>query len=228
MTVLEAITDLRDMFGPVRNQGQRPTCMAFAASDTHAALREGWQPLSCEYIFFKAQTRSGRPANVGALLPAMLAALHDDGQPDEAGWPYMTDTSPNHESWTPPENIGLLYRRDGSAEKHALDHIIAQLDQGVPVIILIKLSASFYQPGSGGIIDPTADELPDNNIRHAVIAVGHGHFNAQRAVLVRNSWGQTWGDEGYGWLTEKFILPGIFGAATLRENIDVSTSSVAA
>ena len=33
--------DLRDRFGPARDQGARATCLAFAMSDTHAAMR-GW------------------------------------------------------------------------------------------------------------------------------------------------------------------------------------------
>jgi hypothetical protein len=83
--------DLRHLFGPVRDQGQRPTCLAFAASDTHAALRGAWEPLSCEYIFFHAQRRAGRTAKDGATLPSMLEALRQDGQPHEAGWPALID-----------------------------------------------------------------------------------------------------------------------------------------
>ncbi len=48
MSVITASVDMRSLFGPSRNQGPRPTCMAFAASDTHAALRTGWPPLSCD------------------------------------------------------------------------------------------------------------------------------------------------------------------------------------
>jgi hypothetical protein len=228
MTAPQAITDLRSMFGAVRNQGQRPTCMAFAASDTHAALRDGWQPLSCEYIFFKAQSRAGRPPNVGALLPAMLAALHDDGQPEEAGWPYLSATPADHATWLPPQNLGALYGRDGGREKHALDHIIAQIDQGLPVIILAKLSPSFYRPGPGALVSLAPGELPDNNIRHALIAVGHGLAAGERVILVRNSWGQGWGEKGYAWLTESFLIPGLFGAAALWGSVDVSANSVAA
>ena len=51
--------DLRSMFGPVRHQGIRPTCMAFAASDAHAAVRPDWVPLSCEFAYFHALKRDG-------------------------------------------------------------------------------------------------------------------------------------------------------------------------
>ena len=33
MISITAAVDLRSLFGPARNQGSRPTCMAFAASD---------------------------------------------------------------------------------------------------------------------------------------------------------------------------------------------------
>ncbi len=51
MTVTIAC-DLRHMLGPARDQGTRLTCMAFAASDTHAAVRPGWEPLSCEFAYY--------------------------------------------------------------------------------------------------------------------------------------------------------------------------------
>lgn len=61
MSLIVAIKDLRSAFGPGRNQGARPTCLAFAASDTHAALRADWSPLSCEFAFYHAQRRAGLP-----------------------------------------------------------------------------------------------------------------------------------------------------------------------
>ena len=50
--------DLRSLFGPVGDQGPRPTCLAFAASDAHAALRSGWVPLSREYAFYQVAARA--------------------------------------------------------------------------------------------------------------------------------------------------------------------------
>lgn len=88
MTV-NILVDLRSLFGPIRDQGARPTCLAFAASDTHAALRAGWDPLSCEFAFYHAQKRTGRPPTKGAFLEDMLAALREEGQPVETGWPDL-------------------------------------------------------------------------------------------------------------------------------------------
>jgi hypothetical protein len=61
-----------------------------------------------------------------------------------------------------------------------------------------------------------------------VIAVGHGQVDGHRAILIRNSWGERWGDGGHGWLTEAFLGPRLFAAAKLTEEVDVSARAAAA
>jgi Papain family cysteine protease len=228
MSDITVSVDLRALFGPARNQGARPTCLAFAASDTHAALRAGWTPLSCEYAFYQAQRRAGRPPDTGALLSSMLEALREDGQPEESGWPYLPATPTDTASWAPPPEVGVIFGRNGKTAVHAVDRVIQELEQGRPMIILLMLSRAFYQRHPQGVVDPASDERPEPERRHAVVAVGHGTVDGQRTILVRNSWGPNWGDAGYGWLTERFLGPRIYAAATLLEEVDVSAHSAAA
>lgn len=128
----------------------------------------------------------------------------------------------------PPREVGRLYGRNGAKATHSINQVIQELDHGRPVVVLTMLSRAFYQRNPQGIVDPAADELPEPERRHAVIAVGHGTVDRQRAILVRNSWGPSWGDAGYGWLTERFLGPRIYAAATLLEEVDVSAHSAAA
>jgi hypothetical protein len=228
MSVVTASVDLRSTFGPTRNQGPRPTCMAFAASDADAALRDGWAPLSCEYAFYQAQRRAGRPPSKGALLSSILDALRHDGQPEESGWPYLPATPADSASWLPPSEVGPLFSRNGRISGSSLDLIIHELDQGRPVIILLTLSRAFYNPNAQAVVHPSSGEVPEPARRHAVVGIGHGSVDDQRSILIRNSWGLKWGDAGHAWLTESFLEPRIFAAATLMEEIDVSGRSAAA
>jgi hypothetical protein len=228
MTDIVVFVDLRSKFGPARNQGQRPTCLAFAASDAHAGLRVEWAPLSCEYAFYHAQRRAGRPPCKGALLSSMLDALREDGQPEESGWPYLPKTPADSASWMPPRAVGKLFRRAGEKAGASIEDVIRELNGSRPVIMLLTLSRSFFRPAAAGIVHPAPGEMPEPERRHAVIAIGHGRADARRAVLIRNSWGERWGDGGYSWLTEDFLGPRLFAAAKLTEEIDVSARSAAA
>jgi hypothetical protein len=221
-------TDLRPMFGTARDQGQRPTCLAFAASDAHAALRPDWTPLSCEFAFYHAQRRSSSSPMQGATLGSMLDALRHDGQPAEAGWPYLTNLPSDHADWLPPANVSPIFRRGGAAASDVLATVVGKLDQQDPVILLTTLSRSFFAPTIDGIVDPSQGEAPDPALRHAIIAVGHGTINGSTAILIRNSWGPAWGISGHAWLTERFLTPRLFATASLLEEIDVPADPVTA
>lgn len=223
--MIEVKTDLRGSFGPARDQGPRPTCLAFAASDAHAGLRDGWVPLSCEYLFYQAQRRGGRPPTVGALRPLMLAALREDGQPEESAWQYLSTTPADPANWNPPVPIGKCFGRNGAISNDDLTAVCELLDKHNPVILHLALSDSFYTPDPEGVVTPAPGERPDPNRRHAVVAVGHGLVNGVQSVLVRNSWGASWGIEGHAWLTEKFVQPRLLAITVLLEEVDVSAGS---
>lgn len=226
--MIEVKTDLRGSFGPARDQGPRPTCLAFAASDAHAGLREGWVPLSCEYLFYQAQRRGGRPPSVGALRPLMLEALKEDGQPEENAWQYLPKTPADTANWKPPASVGQCFGRNGAISNDDLTAVCELLDKQRPVILHLALSDSFYKPDAEGVVTPASDERPDFSRRHAVVAVGHGLVNGVRSVLVRNSWGAPWGIDGHAWLTEVFVQPRLLAITVLSEEVDVSAGSTTA
>ncbi len=219
--------DLRDLFGTVRDQGRRPTCLAFAASDSHAGVRPGWEPLSCEFAFYNAQRRAGRSPTQGAVLGAMLETLRVDGQPVEAAWPYLDSKAVRATTWLPPATVGVCFGRDGAAGRGDLPGVRSALAGGRPMVILTMLSSSFFEPVDG-IVDEAPGEKPELSQRHALVAVGTGSVLGMPATLVRNSWGSGWGLGGHAWLTDRYLAPRLFATAALLEEVDVSTRAIAA
>jgi hypothetical protein len=184
---IDVVCDIRHRFGPARDQGARPTCLAFAISDAHAAVREPWAALSCEFAFYHAQRRAGRPPTAAARLPEMLATLKEEGQPLEDDWPYLASLPSDLDAYGPPANV-VVFRRDGESRPVDVDEIIGLLDTGSPAVMLMMLSDAFYMPDAFGVVRAAVAEGPDPTRRHAVIAVGHGMVDGARAVLIRNSW----------------------------------------
>src|SRR3984885_8687987 len=113
--MIKSLVDLRGNFGPARDQSPRPTCMAFAASDAHAAARTGWAPLSVEWACYHALNREGGLPDDGVTLGAILATIKFDGQPVEAEWPYIKTEITNVNSWKPPKPSNRLFFRDHGA-----------------------------------------------------------------------------------------------------------------
>lgn len=207
--------DLRSQFGSARDQGVRETCLAFAMSDAHAAAIGGsWSPLSCEYLFYHAKMRDKTPAHQGTTSSAAMAALEHDGQPVEADWPYMSDLPKDLTAWKPPAKIGMLFRRKSKANGTAFEEIWKNVEGGQPTLVGMDLSVAFFTPDTDGVID--SPEAPDPAMKHAVLAVATGMLNKMKLVLVRNSWGVTWGLSGYGWLSERYLDPRVIVALSVN------------
>src|SRR5437763_1158844 len=123
--MIDVRKDLRGLFGAARNQGRRPTCMAFASSDAHASLRKmPFEELSAEYAFFHAARRKAVfSLTEGVSMQNMLDAIREDGQPLEIDWPYLEQLPSDLSRYNPPSPVGAVYRRRGT-NQHALDQVI--------------------------------------------------------------------------------------------------------
>jgi len=74
---------------------------------------------------------------------------------------------------------------------------VAQLKAAIAksvVTVTIEADRSVFQQYRSGILDSTAC---GTNLDHAVAAVGYGTEGGQEYYIVRNSWGASWGDQGY-------------------------------
>ena len=60
--------------------------------------------------------------------------------------------------------------------------------------VTIEADKTVFQMYKSGIFD---DVSCGTKLDHAVVAVGYGSENGKDYYIVRNSWGASWGDQGY-------------------------------
>ncbi len=197
--------DLSNETGPVRNQGQRPTCIAFATSDLHAAARTAtFVPLSVEYLYYHACRRSAQFApQKGVTIANALLAVRQDGQPEEIAWPYLTALPKDLTKYTVPPGITSIFTRATQDLPATYDAVESQLRAACPTMIIFKSSAAFHYAKPDEPIVPINTD--SDTARHAVLAVGAGKSSGGRCLKVKNSWGTGWADAGYGWLSEDYF-----------------------
>lgn len=207
---IPASADLRQYLPPILDQGQRPTCLAFAVTTAHELARAGGfavnEDLSEEALYWgcKQQDRDRLP---GTSFVSATAALTRSGQPLEAVWPY----DPTHDdtiSYPPPVKPGGpgWHRTRLVRIKVSTNRLRAELARGRAIVLGIVLTAGFRVPNGDRIPQPQTGEPTFG--RHAVLSVGYqdGSPNPNHgALIIRNSWGDTWGNRGYAWLPYAYV-----------------------
>lgn len=204
MTITTEI-DLSANTGPVRNQGKRPTCVAFATSDLHATVRNStFSELSVEYLYYHACRRSSQfLPHKGITLTKALEAVDLDGQPEEVAWPYLITLPTDLKDYVAPQGITSTFTRGAERLLPTYDSVESELRAGRPTMVVFKSSVAlhFAKPD-----EPIVSVVGDSDTaRHALLAVGSGISAAGRCLKVKNSWGAGWASKGYGWLSEGYF-----------------------
>ena len=198
----------------VKEQGDRPTCVAFAVS----AFHEYWcevvssgksaigVDLSEEFLFYGCKQRDGLP--VGSDGTTVLAAsswLRSDGQCIEALHPYrktgglLVVPSAAAVADGKKRTLNSLKSRGSN-----LDAVVEALGRGVPLVAVVEIFRSAYLPGTGGML-----AMPGPGDRklglHAVLLVEVDGDEDDRTTIFLNSWGVGWGDRGFGRFSEDYF-----------------------
>jgi C1A family cysteine protease len=207
------VVDLRPQLPPIRDQGLiRGTCLAFATTTAHETSRgAGNGDRATEVLFWAAKEVEGNRED-GTTFRAVYHALKDHGQPDEAAWPYDPGLDISDPSYGPPG--GGFVADDCERARlrkvpNDLAAIRAELDAGNVVVVGIEMWEEFEVLKTGELELPAPGGLSGDY--HAVGIVGY-EDNAKR-LLVRNSWGEDWGDAGYAWLPDELVLLVVTAAA---------------
>ncbi len=194
--------DLRDKLDGARDQGQRPTCVVFAVSSAHEFSRGVSEYLSTEYLFYSGAQRTHKDPKQGLTRVAVREALMHDGQPPEAVWLYANST-PDAAAWKPPALPAPAHKATVDFAARTVADVRALVKAGTPVLLIVSLSLAMYAPDPHGVVRLRANDKV--TARHALLAVGSGHSDDGEYLLVRNSWGHSWGQAGHGWLHDPYL-----------------------
>src|SRR5690349_2580141 len=117
---------------PLREQGMRPTCMAFAFSELHQFAKTLSEHLSAEYLYRAAARRMHGwvPDAEGLSLGSGVQALAGDGQPPEVACPYRPSEPTENPPILPGLGAAAVYRATSNAAWMDVDAITDRIKDG--------------------------------------------------------------------------------------------------
>ena len=184
------------------------------------------------FVYKTTRNLMGVVGDTGSWLRTAMGALAHCGVAPEKYWPYTTrkESGPSGEPTFDDEPTSFVYAladnyealryfcHDPLGANKPADRVLKSVKRflaaGIPSMFGFFGFPSFGAADvAGGIPYPCPGEQAVWG--HAVVAVGYDDaieirnttcgVETQGALLIRNSWGTTWGDMGYGWLPYKYV-----------------------
>jgi len=198
---------------PVKDQGQCGSCWAFSAIgsiESHYAIEHGkLLSLSEQELVDCSYSPDGNQGCNGGDMDLAFQFAETSALESESDYPY--EASDDKCRYDASKGLVKVQSFVDVAQNNQ-EQLKAAIAKG-PVSVAIEADTFVFQFYSGGILN---DEGCGTNLDHGVVAVGYGVENGQEYFLVRNSWGASWGDNGYIKIANdgKANSPGICGIAS--------------
>ena len=223
--------DLRAGCAPIEDQGALGSCTANAGVgmiEFYEKKAYGvWLDASRLFLYKATRNLLGWTGDTGAYLRTTMGAMALFGVPPEKYWPYKIasfDAEPTAFLYAFAQSFQALnyYRLDpvGTTPTNLLSQIKTNLAGNLPSMFGFTVYDSISQAngaGKGKIPFPCSTDKVAGG--HAIMAIGYddtlaikntnGGKTTTGALLIRNSWGTSWGDMGYGWLPYEYVLKGL-------------------
>lgn len=201
--------DLRPTCPPVVDQGQLGSCTANALAGAVGFLenKDNVNPndaFSRLFIYYNERAIEGTTgSDSGAQIRDGITTLSQQGACYESTLPYditQFTNQPSTAAYTEgAQHIILTYQRITD-----FNQMQAALASGYPFVFGITVYESFESDNatSTGVIP-----IPQSNEQvlggHALLCVGYD--DANKWFIFRNSWGTTWGANGYGYIPYSYL-----------------------
>ncbi|CAF0921561.1 unnamed protein product [Adineta ricciae] len=204
--------DLRPDMTAVEDQSKIGSCTANSLAGAYEYLTKKANGRNTDvsrlFIYYNARDRnnSGQPvSDTGCSMTHAIEALEKYGTCRESLWPYdisRVNVRPDQSVYEEAQNYQL---EDALQVNVDLEDMKSCLAQGYPFAFGLKLYTSFDKAAKTGVV-----AMPDSweasrqsHGNHALLAVGFS--DESRAFIVRNSWGERWGDKGYCYIPYDYL-----------------------
>ena len=194
--------DLRDECTPVYDQESLGSCTGNAIGGAYEfCLKKQEKPVftpSRLYIYYNERWIAGTvDQDSGAYIRDGLKSLNKQGVCDELMWPYLIrkfKEKPSDECYE--EGLKHTISDYERIDNRSLFLLKQCLAKGIPFIFGFSVFEGFEseEVARTGVVNmPTPGESMVGG--HAVLAVGYD--DKTKRFIVRNSWGEAWGQKGY-------------------------------
>jgi len=208
--------DLSPRCSPVEDQGNLGACTAHALAGALEFLEDKdgvpFKDVSRLMIYYNERAiEQSISRDAGAEIRDGVRSLHQTGVCDEVLWPYEPENFKTRPSLAAYADAATR-KIDEYRRVIGIDAMRACLAEGYPFAFGFTVYEGFESDAvarAGELQMPRPSEQCLGG--HAVLAVGYN--DADRRVLVRNSWGRGWGINGYFWMPYDYI-----GSAKLADD----------
>ena len=205
---LPAECDLRPSMPPVYDQGQLGSCTgnAIAGAMEYERNRQGLPDFipSRLFVYYNERAREGTvSSDAGAAIRDGIKVVNSEGVCPETLWPYDIGMF----TVKPPKRCYVAAETDKAVQYEAIQTLGDLKDaiaSNLSVVFGFTVYEAFQSPAvaqSGVLPMPIRGEDPVGG--HAVVAVGYS--DSKNQVIVRNSWGASWGDHGYFYMPYQYM-----------------------
>ena len=177
---------------PIKNQGQCGSCWAFSTTGSTEgayAIASGKLVSLSEQMLVSCDTKSDQGCNGGLMDNAFTYIKGNGGICTEADYPYQGVTGTCTKGCSPAVTI------TGHTDVPKMDEDALKAAVAIgPVSVAIEADKSAFQFYKSGVFDNAGC---GTTLDHGVLAVGYGTLNSAMYWKVKNSWGATYGMDGY-------------------------------